>query len=575
MNNLHSNERHLADKLRNVPAPDVDRSWEQMKKLLDRDMPEGAGAGWGGNRKWWWMGITAGVIMLSVWLTQQLTESRDEHLVNKEATNNTAPAQGSSKENITTTDNDKTSSEINDQSTTQTENNNNNSSVKNTTPSATANNTPSQAANTQNQQPTSDKNIQQTTNTVAKDNVSSIHQRDIARSDSKGSDKQNGTDNSVPKVVITPKNDRRTDANKPGATLAATGKNSNSTGSANDRPTSAPASKDILQPQNNTGVASDANVSSDMLLSNDPQSTVNSAEETVALKYAKDAVLEKELPAGPGTSINTAEANSRDAYAIHKKTDRESRRLLRQQYMKDVNRKVCRSNMRGNFGEKDHEITFAAGLTVPQSFAIGGQQSSSYNANARPGRLPDYLPAPFFQYHINPRLFLQTELHFRSPQYTQRLLLSQTNMSSAPTATLQSSVYLEKLYYFNVPFNVYYSPARNLFIGGGLQYSSLLSGVALYEDRRTIGQTQTYSSFARQFKDDSVAAKFAPSEWRYQFDANYYFKRFTLGLRYNQAMRDFINLQVNSTLPPTQDRNQSFLLYLRFSIWEERKKIND
>ena len=74
MNNLHSNERHLADKLRNVPAPDVDRSWEQMKKLLDRDMPEGAGAGWGGNRKWWWMGITAGVIMLSVWLTQQLTQ---------------------------------------------------------------------------------------------------------------------------------------------------------------------------------------------------------------------------------------------------------------------------------------------------------------------------------------------------------------------------------------------------------------------------------------------------------------------------------------------------------------------
>jgi hypothetical protein len=148
-------------------------------------------------------------------------------------------------------------------------------------------------------------------------------------------------------------------------------------------------------------------------------------------------------------------------------------------------------------------------------------------------------------------------------------------MSSAPTASLQSSVYLEKLYYFNVPFNVYYSPARNLFIGGGLQYSSLLSGVALYEDRRTIGQTQTYSSFARQFKDDSVAAKFAPSEWRYQFDANYYFKRFTLGLRYNQAMRDFINLQVNSTLPPTQDRNQSFLLYLRFNIWEERKKIND
>jgi hypothetical protein len=84
--------------------------------------------------------------------------------------------------------------------------------------------------------------------------------------------------------------------------------------------------------------------------------------------------------------------------------------------------------------------------------------------------------------------------------------------------------------------------------------------------------TTNYESVTRRFKDDSVAAKFAPSEWRYQFDANYYLKRFTLGLRYNQALKDFVNLQVNPALPATQDRNKSFLLYLRFNIWEERKK---
>ena len=76
-----------------------------------------------------------------------------------------------------------------------------------------------------------------------------------------------------------------------------------------------------------------------------------------------------------------------------------------------------------------------------------------------------------------------------------------------------------------------------------------------------------------RFKDDSLSSAFSPSEWRYQFDANYYFKRFTLGLRFNQAMKDFIDRDgLNASLPALHQRNRSFLLYLRFNIWEERKK---
>ena len=112
---------------------------------------------------------------------------------------------------------------------------------------------------------------------------------------------------------------------------------------------------------------------------------------------------------------------------------------------------------------------------------------------------------------------------------------------------------------------------RNFYIGGGLQYSSLLGGVATYEDRSTNGQNvMTSNTVTRRFKDDSAAAVFSPSEWRYQFDANYYFNRFSFGLRYNQSMKDYINVQVGPA--NTVGRNRSFLLYLRFNIWEERKK---
>jgi hypothetical protein len=75
MNNLQPYEKHLAEKLQQVPVPNKDEGWKEMRKLLDRDMPEG-GAAWGGNRKWWWMGLTVAIIIMGVWLSQQFRENQ-------------------------------------------------------------------------------------------------------------------------------------------------------------------------------------------------------------------------------------------------------------------------------------------------------------------------------------------------------------------------------------------------------------------------------------------------------------------------------------------------------------------
>jgi hypothetical protein len=149
----------------------------------------------------------------------------------------------------------------------------------------------------------------------------------------------------------------------------------------------------------------------------------------------------------------------------------------------------------------------------------------------------------------------------------------QSQNAVSATGMLEKNIFIEKLYYFNIPFNIYFSPARNFFLGTGLQFSSLLSGVATYQSNTyNGGSLQNSYSRVQGFKDDSVAAKLAPTEWRYQLDANYYVKRFTLGARYNQALKQFADFQPSAALPNTQGRNQSFLIYLRYNIWEERKK---
>jgi hypothetical protein len=54
-------------------------------------------------------------------------------------------------------------------------------------------------------------------------------------------------------------------------------------------------------------------------------------------------------------------------------------------------------------------------------------------------------------------------------------------------------------------------------------------------------------------------------------DASYTYRHFIIGLRYNQALSKFINIQV-APGQITQSRNSSLQLYLRYILWDGRKK---
>ena len=70
MNLRQPYEQLIADKLRQLPAPDADASWQQMKRLLDDDEDTRAGGHKRppGNNGWWRIGILAIVLSASFWL---------------------------------------------------------------------------------------------------------------------------------------------------------------------------------------------------------------------------------------------------------------------------------------------------------------------------------------------------------------------------------------------------------------------------------------------------------------------------------------------------------------------------
>ena len=60
-----TNEKQLADKLQRVPVPDMEGSWQQMKELLEKELPKAAPAAFGRSRTFWGLGI-AGLLMITV-----------------------------------------------------------------------------------------------------------------------------------------------------------------------------------------------------------------------------------------------------------------------------------------------------------------------------------------------------------------------------------------------------------------------------------------------------------------------------------------------------------------------------
>lgn len=221
------------------------------------------------------------------------------------------------------------------------------------------------------------------------------------------------------------------------------------------------------------------------------------------------------------------------------------------------------------------ERGFAIAIGLNQFFAIGKQEHSLYNSNGTSGVLADYIPVPQIRYHFNKKLYMQGEAQFNAPQYTGTILARQSPPDSAiQRPPLQRSVYIKKLFYFNVPFSIHYSPAKNIYLGTGLQFSHLKNAVGLYENKR-VGSTSQDTSNTAKFQtlksDDTTYSLLRTNEWRFLLDANYHWKRLTLGLRYNQAFNYFINARISNT-EITQARNNSLQLYLRYDIWDGRKK---
>ncbi len=670
MNERQPYEHLIANKLQQLPVPDVEQSWQEMKRLLDEERsPRGAGgkrSGPGGGR-WWAAGIIAVVLVSGVWLFVENRGSSKEDLASLKHT----PAQntGAIAGNKDTPGKESASGKtvFNNQTTnttakTSTLNNNTDNvssnvdapgaAVTNTgdsktagaatvktgsgntvspASSATPNNTTASGSGVHNtkgknrlvmsenageapytanslpvakDKPASgtyskehpknknaDKNAKDKTasnryrRTTPASNTNSTAANAATVKKAPGNKKpgNNAAVNATNKPLVAHNNRRR---HRPGSnggnSIASTGRNNTD----KNNKTTKPGALAANQGHHNTGVM--------------PGNAGNHAPAADPLPAKQEERRERlaELIASlqPGT-INTALAagdsidNSIDT--SHLLNDSTKARMAKAKLPPPVVAKKEKTPFHLNLNlslpplnplsmRNDGDPWWGAGLSFNAPMPIGSQTRYKFNINGSTSLLADYLPSPYLEFHLNQYVFLQTEINLSAPQYTKPLLMFKNTSDvagSSPAMSLERTIYVQKMYYFNWPFSIHYSPYDNFYLSTGLQFSSFQSGLAMINDTQypvAVGSAATTSSSRLvKFKDDSIAVKLAPNEWRWQLGAEYYWNRFTVGFRYNQSLKQLVNLSVASGLPNTQSRNSTAQFFLRFNIFEGRSRDNN
>lgn len=269
---------------------------------------------------------------------------------------------------------------------------------------------------------------------------------------------------------------------------------------------------------------------------------------------------------------------------------------------------VSTENKKPQFLQK--KTGWVLGAAINYNAPMSNQEISTLNINGKKNTLVDFIPSVFAQYHFNNKWYAETGFQHSSPQYTPDLKLYSSCVDVDIGKRKERAVWLNKLYYMNIPLSVHFKPINGVSIGTGIQYSHLRRSILMDEHagwkETTSGEwTKTYSTTTVNSTKKAVARtdnssypstgaaggwgtpsasatpasdgievmskQFKSTDWRYLLDLNYTWKRYTVGTRYTAGINDYINTEADGNILLVKDKNKAVQLYVRMNVLDLRK----
>jgi len=226
----------------------------------------------------------------------------------------------------------------------------------------------------------------------------------------------------------------------------------------------------------------------------------------------------------------------------------------------------------------DNKVWFSAGLALQQLIPVDGQKAVPYSSSGRKGSLGDYIPSAYVRvYHK--RKFLQVEFKYGAPQYTKDVAYQKTVISSdsASGISVANVNHVKKTYYHQLPVSIHYTPVPNVSIGAGIVWNKFQSAVVEQQTRSFRGNVMVDSNGIAiptkllTVKGDS-ATSFSKSYLQFMIEAQYTWRRFSIGARYSFGLQPYLTFTSPTTGLPQKERNASLNIFLRYELWRSKKK---
>ncbi len=227
--------------------------------------------------------------------------------------------------------------------------------------------------------------------------------------------------------------------------------------------------------------------------------------------------------------------------------------------------------------KKKNEYYFAAGLSLQYQFPINGQQSNNYDAFGRKNSLKDYVPAAYIRFYKKNTWFFHTGFRYGAPQSVKEVPYNSTSSldsNSGQIVTNRSSFTVRKTFYHQVPFSFNYFITPKLSIGTGIMYS-LFNG-ALTEKENTITVTrQGIDSVISSNKEfikvpASGDSFFSRTQFNFTVQAEFHWKRFGIGAQYTKGLQPYLKFKEAGVLK--QLKNESLQIFIRYELWRQKKR---
>lgn len=223
---------------------------------------------------------------------------------------------------------------------------------------------------------------------------------------------------------------------------------------------------------------------------------------------------------------------------------------------------------------KKENISFSIGMAMQQQLPVNGQKMVPYNSLGRKGTLRDYIPSVYFRIHRDDKWFLQSEFRYGVPQYTKEFLYKQkiTVDTPGPPVTTTTSARLKKTFYHQLPLTFNYFVLPDWSVGTGIVWNKFVSAISEQEIRRRLPGTTLDSVISNGIiKTPGADSNFAKSYFQAVLETQYRWKRFSIGARYAFGLQPYIKF----TLPggtQQEEKNSSLQLFLRFELWKSKEK---